>query len=98
MEVILVCMMSAAASVGIENIRAMRARLLDVTYIINLDFDKGRIITSRLTSKDYTTKCFRYQKLNYIIPSQLYIKLYCNSLGHILSMFQSYASTYCTDA
>ena len=40
MEVILVCMMSAAASVGIENIRAMRARLLDVTYIIDLHLIK----------------------------------------------------------
>ena len=68
-------MMSAAASVGIENIRAMRARLLDVAYIINLDFDKGRIITSRLTSKDYITKFFTYQKFKYIIPSQLYIKV-----------------------
>ena len=43
MEVILLCMMSAAASVGIKNIRAMRARLLDVTYIIDLHLMKARL-------------------------------------------------------
>ena len=36
-------MMSAAASVGIKNIRAMRARLLDVTYIIDLHLMKARL-------------------------------------------------------
>ena len=79
-------MMSAAASVGIENIRAMRARLLDVTYII--DLHKSRIITSGSTSKYYTTKCFKYQKsqLHYSF-SITHIKFYCNLLGHILSIF-----------
>ena len=33
-------MMSAAASVGIENIRLMRARLLDVTFILDLHLIK----------------------------------------------------------
>ena len=51
-------MMSAAASVGIKDIRAMRARLLDVTYIIDLHFIKAGILQVDKPIKDYITKCF----------------------------------------
>ena len=61
-------MMSAAASVGIKNIRAMRARLLDVTYIIDLHFDKATLSQVDKDIKNYKTISFRNENIQIHYP------------------------------
>ena len=59
MEVILLCMMSAAASVGIKNINAMHVRLLDVAYIMDLHLNvKLGLLQVNKPMKNYIKKFF----------------------------------------